>query len=878
MKRFFILSVLLFFALYAYSQSAIAPSLGDGSTGNPYQIATWQNLYWLSQNSTQWDQHYIQTADIYMPENIVTWDNGKGWTPIGSFATSFTGTYNGDNFLISNIHINRPDESRLGLFGAISAVNGDKKLSNIRLFNVVITGRYILGGLIGYFGGNGYLEECSVIEVDITGTGVDENAIVQIGGLAGYLDASSASRSFATGYIYNNSGRRIGGFVGDFYSNGRSIEDCYSDVRVIGGDFSNEIGGFIGSISGGTVRRCYSVGYVYASPSATKKGGFSGERVGGYSQFNFWDKDTSQMATNPSVSVNGRTTTQMKTLTNYTMEGWTFNESNWKILEGVEYPFLRGLPVSEAPTLVAGKYEIDTAGKLYWISEDTGRWGLNYLQTANIDLTVTRDWFDGRGWRRIGYYASESDISPFTGSYDGGGFKLIGLTLNRFTNTQGFFGMLGDTAVISNVGIVSANINGAAVVGALVGWNNGATISNCYSSGRVTAYSLAGGLIGDNRGNVNNCYSRAIVKGFDIVGGFVGYNASRTISRSFSSGDVFGTNQTGGFLGRNDDGGGVENSYSLSNVTRLSGDMTSLGGFTSTPENIFSSYSTGWVKDIDGLVIPGNGFGSNFYEIQVQNCYWDTETSLTTTSYGGTGRSTANMKSEVFVDWDWITTWERIGYNYPRLRTNPDETLPVTLSSFTAISLASNTVSIMWTTESESNLLGYHILRNTSPDLQSSVRINREIINAYNQSETSSYSFTDLETENNTVYYYWLFTAEMDGSSEYFGPVSIKTNEYFTDTLIMPMTTRLYGAYPNPFNPSTNISFDITEKSNVCIVIFNSKGQKIKTLINSELSPGRHNLVWNGKNDENKPVSTGVYFYKMIAQDYEKINSMLLLK
>lgn len=47
-----------------WGQSAVAPSAGDGSSGSPYQIATWQNLYWISQNSSEWDKYYIQTASI----------------------------------------------------------------------------------------------------------------------------------------------------------------------------------------------------------------------------------------------------------------------------------------------------------------------------------------------------------------------------------------------------------------------------------------------------------------------------------------------------------------------------------------------------------------------------------------------------------------------------------------------------------------------------------------------------------------------------------------------------------------------------------------------------------------------------------------------
>ena len=878
MKKLFLLMMVLSVS-FLIAQTAIAPASGNGSAETPYQIATWQNLYWLSQNSAQWDKHYIQTADIWMPENIVTWDNGKGWTPIGSFATSFTGTYNGGDFLINNIYINRPTQDYLGLFGSISATGGVKVLSNIRLVEVKITCRYIAGGLVGYFGGNGYLKDCSVVDVDITGTNVNITDIVSIGGLVGYLDASWAENSFSSGYIFNDKGRRIGGFVGDFNSAGKTLKNCYSQTAVDGGDHSYEIGGFAGSVTAGTIEYCYSTGYVGTESESPKKGGFCGDVLAfGTSRRNFWNTETSDMTTDVSAANYGRTTVQMKTQLNYQVEAWTFNEDNWKIIEGVEYPFLNGVPVSEEPALVSGRYEINSPGKLYWISEDPNRWGFNYVQTANIDLSVSRYWIDGRGWRRIGYYDYVAGSVPFTGSYDGGNFTISGLYLTRFERTQGLFGMLSDLAVISNLGLINVFIKADVDVGALVGWNNGATINNCYSTGRITGYWSVGGLIGDNRGEVTNCYSRVIVKANENVGGFVGYTASQAISKSYASGDVFGVRDTGGFVGRNDDGGDIVDCYSLGNVTRLRGDNVSFGGFVGNPGGMSRSYSIGWVKDVDGLLIAGNGFSAPHPGVSIADCFWDTETSLTNTSNDGTGKTTHEMKTEVFENWDWITTWERVGYNYPRLRTNPDQTLPVTLSSFTAVYTTANTVNISWTTESESNLIGYHLLRSGINEIGSALRITNNLIVANNQSETSYYDFTDLETEMDNTYYYWLQSSEYDGTIEFFGPVSVKTGIISDENTVIPLITQLNAAYPNPFNPSTTISFDVAERTLVNIGIYNIKGQKVKELVNEEVSAGRYSVVWNGIDENYRQVASGVYFYKMQAEQYVQINKIIMMK
>lgn len=206
---------------------------------------------------------------------------------------------------------------------------------------------------------------------------------------------------------------------------------------------------------------------------------------------------------------------------------------------------------------------------------------------------------------------------------------------------------------------------------------------------------------------------------------------------------------------------------------------------------------------------------------------------------------------------------------------NDYDTLPVTLSSFTATYTTSNFVNIMWTTESESNMIGYHILRAENDDLSEALRMTNNIIIAHNQPETQKYSFEDKEVETDTEYFYWIQAAELDGTIEFFGPVNIKTGNIHNDTPVIPLVTQLNGAYPNPFNPSTTISFDIAETVMITIDIYNVKGQKVRSLINEEIKPGRYNVVWNGKNANNRNVSSGVYFFKMQAGEYKKINKVL---
>jgi len=84
--------------------------------------------------------------------------------------------------------------------------------------------------------------------------------------------------------------------------------------------------------------------------------------------------------------------------------------------------------------------------------------------------------------------------------------------------------------------------------------------------------------------------------------------------------------------------------------------------------------------------------------------------------------------------------------------------------------------------------------------------------------------------------------------------------------------------YPNPFNPETTIDYYLPELSDVKLTIFNSIGQKIKELVNLRESAGSYSVKWNGTDDFGRPVASGLYFYKLEAGHFTKINKMVLIK
>ena len=95
----------------------------------------------------------------------------------------------------------------------------------------------------------------------------------------------------------------------------------------------------------------------------------------------------------------------------------------------------------------------------------------------------------------------------------------------------------------------------------------------------------------------------------------------------------------------------------------------------------------------------------------------------------------------------------------------------------------------------------------------------------------------------------------------------------------IPTITKLEGNYPNPFNPETTISFSVAQMSSfVTLEIYNIKGQKVKQIVSDQLSAGQHSVIWNGKDSNEKPVASGIYFYRMRTDSYDKTKRMLLLK
>jgi surface protein len=402
LKIWVLLLVFLISGLGSMAQTATAPT-GAGTSGDPYQIATLNNLYWVTQNTSEWaaGKYFIQTADIDA-SSTSTWNAGAGFLPIGNGITNFQGNYNGQNHSIDGLLINRPSAPNMGLFGVVS----DVEIQNVNLTNVNITGGNVTGGLIGQT-----LGSCSVTNCFTSGTvsgddkaggliahkncsgtvsysssSSDVTSVVNSGGLIGACWGGLVQNSFATGNVTAYS-MIAGGFIGEIYKDGAAaviVKNCYATGNVTG---NNDVGGFVGDLfSGNSVSNCYSIGNTTGTNFI---GGFAGF-TGGTINNSFWDTETSGRAT--SAGGTGVTTAEMKTLSTFTGAGWDFvgettngTDDFWAMdgttNSGYPYLMLEPLPPVAIPMTLVFDTNLST--------------GTTVTLPLNGTVNVTVDWGDG---------------------------------------------------------------------------------------------------------------------------------------------------------------------------------------------------------------------------------------------------------------------------------------------------------------------------------------------------------------------------------------------------------------------------------------------------------------------------------------------------
>ena len=202
-------------------------------------------------------------------------------------------------------------------------------------------------------------------------------------------------------------------------------------------------------------------------------------------------------------------------------------------------------------------------GLLAWNEAAQKDRSINCTLTADIDLT-------GKGWTPIG---TDYDNS-YTGTFDGGGHTIMGLTVTTNYQYVGLFGRLGEAGTVKNVVMEGVNNHSLGYAGGVVGFSRGGTIENCSVSGSVSGTLCAGGVVGAQWGaSITGCSSSATVKGTRYVGGVAGEtNSGATMAACYATGNVTieinpAKNIAGGSLVGMNAGSSLLACYATGNVT-----------------------------------------------------------------------------------------------------------------------------------------------------------------------------------------------------------------------------------------------------------------------------------------------------------------------
>ncbi|MCC7431660.1 T9SS type A sorting domain-containing protein [bacterium] len=136
-------------------------------------------------------------------------------------------------------------------------------------------------------------------------------------------------------------------------------------------------------------------------------------------------------------------------------------------------------------------------------------------------------------------------------------------------------------------------------------------------------------------------------------------------------------------------------------------------------------------------------------------------------------------------------------------------------------------------------------------------------------------SFTQVDP--NTTPNGFIFNAGTVPTTLVNGTVDITTDAKENNNPL-PKSFALRQNYPNPFNPTTKIQYDLPTSSFVTLKIFNTLGQEVKTLVNQKIEAGYHSVLWNGLDNKNKMVSSGVYIYKIQTDSFSNVKKAIFIK
>ncbi len=680
---------------------------GDGSADNPYQVNSPATLSLVREHL---DSHFIQTADIDL--GVPPWNEGQGWIAIGHIGNQpFTGHYNGNGYNISGLTINRT-----GMFAALFGNTQDAVIRNVGLQDVNITGFYYVGGIVSRALSNTKIQGCYVSGV-IRGNSTI-GSIVSL--LQGENPYSEVLDCYSTAVIINtnpNGDRNTGGIIG-FKRDGNVMKNYFS-----GAIYFDNIGYESGAVIGHSFQNRGTVAHNYWN-SETTFCSHGGPEVGEgntteqmmqsqtYTGFNFntvwniengasypflrWEAEQAQEHNRPALMppVNLRGTGGADTVSLFwddpppefgIPDGYNVYRNDVRVNQEViterEYEDRELQPFIEYHYQVSAIYEgreslltrkIGVSTSLFaggdgttenpFLIETAEQFNgtrlfpdSHFRQIDDIDLGIP-PWNEGEGWE---------PIPSFSGSFNGNGFQISGLTITSEGDTGLIMELNGS---IKNLVLTDVNIEGGMNVAGITNFMTGGSISNSILTGKISGMENVGGFVSRFRGGtIENSINAAHITAGDFYVSYIGGFAANV---EFPRDEPF-----------------ITNSY---NIGKLTG--------------------TGNYSHIGAII--GRGAQAN-----VTDCYWNSETTGIDNSQTGIPKTSLEMtQQETFEGWDFNEVWS-IGYQnaetYPWLRIHSEPLLEqyYLQTQLQAWLTATGNVNLTWSSPDNFEIDEYRIYR-----------------------------------------------------------------------------------------------------------------------------------------------------------------------
>ncbi|MFR2846107.1 MAG: hypothetical protein ACLTC4_02735 [Hungatella hathewayi] len=575
-----------------YYKNMSKPSTA-GEADNPYLLYTPEHLAWFTYqvNAGKTTLCAEVRHNLDMAGGIYTGISNPGgtadkaasaslWVPAGSSSASYTGTFLGNGYTISNMRVDGVENA--GLFGALGS---GAHIKRVELAGCLVSpGGQYAGGIAGSAGGTGIVVEGCTVD--------------------------SLSRINASGKS------NIGGILGGALSGTVNVRNCYNQGTVTGG---TNVGGIVGNLAVGQISASYNAGPITADGSGGVAGNITGVSSG--SVTNCLYDNTYACGAGPDANAIGLTTEDLKSWS----AAWKLNGENYNLVSDIAWTYqsgsypvfgvlgpaenwkeigrgaVNGTITSGKPAQTGDVYLITNGEQLAWLAYQVsilGNTSVNVRLEQDIDLfgsTFTGRNFDGTNmasaleWMPIGYSTS----NKYTGVLDGNQKQIKNMWMNRgSTWYSALIGVMGENAVVKDLGVATGKVvstgsyaagiagyaegkdiallrcwngievKGSRIIGGIVGGMTSCPnlrIEGCYNLGDIAAtgdYSsgIVSAIYACSDVTVKNCYNLGAISGANRIGGIVGYFNERSagpasMDHCYNAGKITGRGYYGGVCG-----------------------------------------------------------------------------------------------------------------------------------------------------------------------------------------------------------------------------------------------------------------------------------------------------------------------------------------